>query len=247
MAKSTEITASLEGLGLGANEAAVYIAMLSLGPATVLSISRASGVKRTTIYNVLESLKQKGLVRTDVRGFKQLYAAEHPKKLESMLEQRRGALLDLLPELEAQFDLKRGESFIKYYEGVGAIRNAYFEMLEGLNHDDEFLVVGDPDRWEDMNGSFATEFIRERNRKKLRIRMMLVDSSTARRYKEHETNFQETIKMLPADSKVDTNLVVTPRKVIIQQMLKPSILVSIENKSIITMHTELFNVMWRNL
>jgi len=246
MTNKDEFAASLEELGLSANEAAVYVAMLSLGPATILAISKASDVKRTTIYNVLESLKKKGLARTDIRGFKKLYAAEHPKKLESMLERWKGDLRGLLPELEAVFDLKRGESFIKYYEGAEAICNAYFEVLEDLKHEDEFLVVGDPDRWEDTNRSFASAFIKERNKTKLLVRMMLVDSATASRYKEHEKEFGEEIRLLPADSKIETNLVITPRKVLIQQMLQPSVLVTIENKSIINMHTELFNVMWRN-
>ena len=147
MAKSTEITASLEGLGLGANEAAVYIAMLSLGPATVLSISRASGVKRTTIYNVLESLKQKGLVRTDVRGFKQLYAAEHPKKLESMLDtwnavkaewaDERARLKDRSEELIARLKHDLAESRRKY-------REAYALWIEQLRNPHLLTATGAP-------------------------------------------------------------------------------------------------------
>lgn len=221
--------------------------MLSLGPATILNISKASEVKRTTIYNILESLAKKGLTRVDIKGFKKLYAPEHPKKLEAMLDMRKNDLKDLYPELEAMFNLRGGESFIKYYEGTESIKNAYFELLDTLEHNDEFLVTGDPDRWEDVNNSFAAEFIKRRNKAKLRIRMMLVDSETSRKYKQFEKNFHEEIKLLPADSRLETNLVITPRKILIQQMIQPAVLVTVENKSIINMHVQHFNVMWNNV
>jgi sugar-specific transcriptional regulator TrmB len=247
MAKQSDIIESLENLGLSEYESKVYLAMLSLGPATILNISKASEVKRTTIYNILTSLGKKGLVRIDIKGFKKLYTPEHPRRLESMLELRKNDLKSLYPELEGLFNLRGGESFIKYYEGTESVKNAHFELLDELQHGDEFLVIGDPDRWESVNEDFGTAFIKRRNKIGLHIRMMLVDSETGRKYKEFEQNFQEEIRLLPKDSKLMTNLVVTPHKILIQEMLAPSVLVVIENKSIINMHTELFNVMWREL
>jgi sugar-specific transcriptional regulator TrmB len=237
----------LEVLGLNENESKLYIAMLSLGPSTILSISKAAEIKRTTVYSVLESLNRKGLTRIDVKGFKKLYVAEHPKKLENIFDSRKAELTNLLPELEGLYNLKGGESFIKYYEGSEAIKNVHFELLNSLQHNEEFLVIGDPVSWEKANHSFAKEFIEKRNRTKLQIRMLLTDSELARTYKKFEKNFQEEIRLLPADSKLDTNLVITPKKIFIQQMFSPVILITIENSSVITMHRELFNVMWNGL
>jgi sugar-specific transcriptional regulator TrmB len=238
---------SLENLGLNENESRVYVAMLSLGPAPILAISKASEIKRTTVYNVLESLNRKGLARIDIHGFKKLYAAEHPQKLETMLDSRKVELANLLPQLEGLYNLKGGESFIKYYAGAESIKNVHFELLESLQHNNEFLVIGDPDNWERVNESFASDFIQKRNKTKLQVRMMLTDSELSRKYKEFEQNFQEEIRLLPPTAKLDTNLVVTPRRILIQQMFSPVIVISIENSSVITMHRELFNVMWNGL
>jgi sugar-specific transcriptional regulator TrmB len=237
----------LEGLGLSDNEAKVYISMLSLGSATVAAIAKAANVKRTTIYNVLDSLAEKGLSRIDVKGLKRLYVAEHPKKLENIIENRKANLAALYPELEALYNLKGGESFIKYYEGNDSVRNAYFDLLGSLQHNDEFLVVGNPDRWEEINASFASDFIKKRNTQKLQIRMLLTDSELARKYKKFERNFSEEIKLLPEDSKIETNLVITPRRILVQQMSRPVIVIVIENGSIIRMHRELFNIIWNSL
>lgn len=247
MSNQSKIINILESLGLSDTESQVYFSMLSLGPATILAISKASEVKRTTIYSVLDSLNRKGLTRIEVKGFKKLYVAEHPKKLESILTARKNDLAELFPELEALYNLKGGEAFIKYYKGSESIKNANYDLLESLQHNDEFLVIGDPERWEDVNKSFAKDFIVKRNKHSLRIRMMLTDSELARTYKKFERNFHEEIKLLPADSKLDTNLVITPQKILIQQMFSPVLVITIENKSIINMHRELFNVMWNTL
>jgi sugar-specific transcriptional regulator TrmB len=247
MSNQSKIIGILEDLGLSDTESRVYFAMLSMGPATILAISKASEVKRTTIYNVLEGLNRKGLTRIEIKGFKKLYVAEHPKKLENILDARKNELTNLFPELEALYNLKGGESFIKYYEGSESIKNAYYDMLDTLQHNDEFLVVGDPQRWEDTNKSFAKDFIAKRNKQTLRIRMILADSELARTYKKFERNFNEEIKLLPPDSKIETNFVITPQKIFIQQMFSPVLVVTIENKSIINMHREFFNVMWNTL
>ncbi len=164
-----------------------------------------------------------------------------------MLDSRKAELASLLPELEGLYNLKGGESLIKYYSGSESIRNVYFELIDSLEHNDEFLVIGDPDLWEKVNKSFGADFIKRRNKDKLNIRMILTDSELARTYKKFEKNFQEEIKLLPLGTVLDTNLVVTPRKILIQQMTNPVVVITIENMSAITMHRELFNVMWNGL
>ncbi len=66
-----KIVELLSQIGLSQNEACVYFALLSIGASPVLKIARASGVKRTTVYPVLESLKEQGLVRVESTGLKQ--------------------------------------------------------------------------------------------------------------------------------------------------------------------------------
>ena len=52
----------LEKIGLTEKEAAVYLALLKLGPTTALKIARETGIKRPTVYTTLDALKGRGLV-----------------------------------------------------------------------------------------------------------------------------------------------------------------------------------------
>ena len=56
-------------VGLSENEARVYLSAASLGPSTVQKITGAAGVKRTTGYSVLESLKSRGF-RSRLKGLR---------------------------------------------------------------------------------------------------------------------------------------------------------------------------------
>ena len=94
-----EIKDVLIDFGLSEHEAAVYLSALSLGQSTVNQIAKHSGVKRTTVYPVIESLKRKGIMNVEVKGFKKLFVAESPDKLERIIEEIiRRAIFPIGPE-----------------------------------------------------------------------------------------------------------------------------------------------------
>ena len=57
--KNDKLVKILENLGLSDNEARVYLASLSLGSTTIMKIAQTAEIKRTTVYSVIDSLKQK--------------------------------------------------------------------------------------------------------------------------------------------------------------------------------------------
>jgi len=89
----------LEKLGLDDKEIQVYLSLLEIGEANIAKITKKSGVKRTTVYNAIESLKGKGLVSSTMRKQSTLYVAEDPRKLEQGLNEKLLSLKNILPEL----------------------------------------------------------------------------------------------------------------------------------------------------
>ena len=87
----------LKSIGLEDKEARVYVAMLELGPATVLEIAGKAEVTRPTAYVVIEALKKMGLVNTETRGKKQYFVAESPDQIKVNLD-REQKLIELRKE-----------------------------------------------------------------------------------------------------------------------------------------------------
>lgn len=71
----------LKEYGLHDKEAEVYLAALELGKATGFQIYKKTGLKKPTVYYVLEELHRKHLVGLTSQGKKKYFVAEDPSKI----------------------------------------------------------------------------------------------------------------------------------------------------------------------
>lgn len=239
---------TLTDLNLTEHEAKVYLAALSLGPTTILQIARKSNVKRTTIYDVVEALKNKGLLRIEIDGFKKKYAAEDPRKLQEILERKKLDLNELIPSLRSLQKLPEGESILKYYEGLPAIKSVYNDLINSLEEDDEYYVIANQDYWYNRDKVFFQKFIEKRaeiaRKKNVAIKLLFQDSALAQEQKKKEKEFFETIKILPPNIVFEADFVITPRRVIIHQVKGQDVAIVIENTAIIKTLQEVFKILW---
>lgn len=245
MYKKEKIIKTLEDMGLSENESRVYIASLSLGPSTVQNIAKAAEIKRTTVYTLIESLQKKGLMNIDIAGFKKIYNAASPEQLESVIDQKRENFKKQLPDLLSLYNLKGGESFIKYYEGKEAVMSVYENILKDIKPHERYMVVANAEKVFDIYGKRFNQFVERRAKLNLDIQMIFQDSAWSREYKKYERNYNCSVRFLPKETDLVTNLVVTPQRVLIHQLNPPIIGIVIENKSVIQMHQEIFEILWK--
>lgn len=135
----------LQEIGLSEKEAQVYLALLEVDSESIQDISKKSGINRTTVYPVLESLAQKGLVGEIQDGKKTLYQAAAPERLETFVERQKVLLVekskrlkDIIPEIKG-IQRKEGERpVIKFFEGRDGVVSAYeefYSLLKGTEQD----------------------------------------------------------------------------------------------------------------
>lgn len=147
------IAKDLVKFGLTEKEASVYLALLELDTASVGRIAKKSGVKRTTLYDIISSLQKQNLVGTSRRGAKTLYFAEDPRKFEDMLEEKEHVLHKMLPELLSITNSLERKPKIRYYEGSEGIKQVYKDTLA---YPDQELLEWVP---EEIFGSFDIDFL----------------------------------------------------------------------------------------
>jgi len=123
------IIEQLQLAGLSEREARVYVTTLSLGSASVQEIAHTSQITRTTVYNVIESLLESGLLTSLERKERKMYSAEPPEVIVRMLKAKADELLrrmeaveDLLPELMALEKTIEHRPRMYMYEGREGIR-----------------------------------------------------------------------------------------------------------------------------
>jgi hypothetical protein len=180
----------------------------------------------------------------EVAGFKKKFSAEHPDKLESILEARRARFKELLPEFSALYNLRGGESFIRYYEGIESVKSVYESFLRDIRPHQEYLIMGNVDHWVNADEEYFTDFSFRRAKLPITIKMLVQDTGMGHKWLSLAKNFNAEARMLPTATTLTTNLVITPQRVLIHQLTQPIIGIVIENKSVIRMHQEMYGIMW---
>ncbi len=77
--------------------------------------------------------------------------------------------------------------------------------------------------------------------------MLLRDSAITREHKKFSKNYALNIKILNRESKLNTDIVITPQHLMIQQMTNEVVALVIDNPPIIETHKELFELLWKTI
>lgn len=184
---------NLVQFGLDEKEAKVYLALLELGETNIQRISKKSGVKRTTVYDCIESLKEKRLISIINKKKKTYYYAEDPRKIENQLEEKRESLKQMLPELLAIANVIDKKPKIRYFEGIDGIKDVYKETLKYPNQEILAWITGLPLSNPVFREFFYNYYVPKRKEKKIWIRMISSDDEESRKYKnDDDKTFKKT-------------------------------------------------------
>lgn len=136
-------------VGLSDKEAGVYLALLELGRGTVSQISRKANINRTTGYDILDTLTQKGLVSISGKEPKQEYTAESPENLSTFIAQEIQAKHEalrktenLIPELKSMHNVT-DRPRVRFYEGTEGLMQVYEDTLTSHEPIRAFATVDD--------------------------------------------------------------------------------------------------------
>ena len=100
-ARDVTAMASLRDLGLSEYEARAYRALLKTGPTTAKELSRVSDVPMGRIYDVLNSIEQYNLVRSQSASRPKKYVAVEPTTaLDRLLEDKKRELEEQVGQYE---------------------------------------------------------------------------------------------------------------------------------------------------
>ena len=123
-------------LGLSSKETTTYLTLLENGALNAGSLSKRMGLPRSSVYDSLKSLHERGLVVQSERSQVKLWAAESPETLLSMLSKEasswegvKASFLTLLPELKSRESKDFVTPRFSYFEGVEGVKNILRDML----------------------------------------------------------------------------------------------------------------------
>ncbi|MBS3089263.1 BlaI/MecI/CopY family transcriptional regulator [Candidatus Pacearchaeota archaeon] len=119
----------LTDLGLTEAESKIYFAVLKLKTCTVRDITKECGFHRTNIYDILEQLREKGLISIHKEGKTTRYSASDPNNLYELLREKKELLDSIFPSLEKFYKSSSDEIKVEVFKGDEGMKSAWRDMI----------------------------------------------------------------------------------------------------------------------
>lgn len=139
----------LREIGLTDSEINVYLAVLELGDSTKGPITNKSQVTGSKTYEILERLKQKGLITEYLKNKIKHYKAANPKQLLQYLEEKKQKIdsaetqiRSILPQLLAQYNTSIKDSEVELFTGLKGMQAIFYEQIDIMNPGETAYVIG---------------------------------------------------------------------------------------------------------
>ncbi len=185
----------LSPFGLDENQSKIYLALIQTGPASILEIAQKTGVNRSMLYEIMDSLIALGLVYKSVRGKKIRFVAREPEVIQQLLAQKLQKFEALLPDLKALAEKNMSKPAVTFHEGINGIKQVYL----GAIHSKEkklYAFVGVESllsKTKVLEIFWDEEFKKERQKRNVFGQLIVPDNAAGRKFQiKDNQNFRES-------------------------------------------------------
>lgn len=239
---------ALQEIGLSNAEIKVYLALIKLGATTTGALSRETDTRKSTIYDSLSRLLEKGLVSYSMKGYVKHFEATDPERIIAFIEEKKRALAEseqriarIIPELRSIQAFAKPQAEAHVFLGTEGFKTMRRDVLK--NSDGELMMLGAISREDKVLPYFYQQWTTERIKKKIKCRIL------------HKKRAPETIieksalvqmRFLPKE--IDNPVVINiygDRTVSMIWKKDNPLCFMVINKEIAMAYKEYFDVLWR--
>jgi predicted transcriptional regulator len=244
---SEELKNLLLNLEIPELQAKIYLALLGLGKANYTELSKATKIKRTTLYNLIEKMENRGLVK---RGLdKNRFEPIHPHQVFDSLQKNNLAFYHALPLFQSLINQTGDITKVKFYNSTKGIQQLFLDELGAYKKKKEKILrtvgVG---AFYKMDTDFKDQYLKLRQSTGITTRV--IGSPDLKKYQtEYQHHFANwTVKYLPEGAgSFSARISVSPARVSIIGFLKDNSGIMIESQEIADTFIKLFDYIWKTL
>jgi HTH-type transcriptional regulator, sugar sensing transcriptional regulator len=163
----------LEQLGFTVNEAKTYLHLIKLGPSLAGTIAKKANLDRSSTYNALNSLVNKGIISTAHENKRTTYIPSDPKKIIDYFKEKEEIAKRFLPSLKEQFQFQEGKKKIQLFQGRQGIKTVFQDILDSCDKDKECLVLGSEGQFKKAFPYYAPVYRKKKEEKKFKTKMLI--------------------------------------------------------------------------
>ena len=242
---------TLKRLGFSSKEIDIYLAALKLGSTSFAELAKFARTKRPTTYEILEKLKEKGLISFSRKKGKKIFVVEDPEKVLRLIEQEKEEVLkkeedvkNILPKLKALTKKDTTMPLVKYYEGKEGIWNIV-EDLVGSKEENWIIATG---KIYDILGlkQFTKRIVLKRRQSG--VKLNIIADHHPGNIKGYQANeyFRE-YRFLPGTIDLNSAVYIYDNKIALIFFKEPLSGIIIENKELFLVFKFMFSSLWKEL
>lgn len=232
---------ALQSLGLTQNESKVYTALAALKSASAAELSKASGVIRVNVYDVIESLKDRGLVSLVKKSNKQYYDAAHPKALLELHRKRQQSLqegMKAVEKLSLLFEQPTVKQDVGLFKGKLGLKTVLKEVLDAKT---EILNFGSGGLFPKSYPEYFSIWEARRTKRKILMRIVASEKLKGTIPKKR----LQTIRYLDLEFKNQTSTFIFDDKVAMLMWTAEPFAILIENAELAASNRSYFEYLWK--
>jgi sugar-specific transcriptional regulator TrmB len=239
----------LEKIGLKEKEAKVYISLLKEGPSLANQLAKQTNIIRSSIYDYLEVLVEKGFISYTIKAGKKYFQAVNPDKIldnfKEQKERQESELKDIIPELNKLNLSSTKKANVEVFEGKEGMKTAMSYILK--ERPKEILIYGSSGVGYKLLPYFLEHWHNERIKLKIPIRIIYNKTPEAKeRIKNGPSLKLSKIRFFPIESVSLTGTITYNNSVLITMWnLESPLAILIKSEEISKSYKENFEILWK--
>src|SRR3989344_4022418 len=172
----------LEKIGLSKAEIKVYIALLELGSVPSGSIVKETDFRKSTVYESIRRLQEKGLVSYVIKEGMKYFEAAEPERIVDFVSEQKRKLNEteteakaLASELKRSFDTLKPHAEAHVLAGIEGFKTMRRDVLK--NSKGEHLLIGAISREDEVIPGFFEDWNKQRQKRKIYLKILHKESA----------------------------------------------------------------------
>jgi len=231
------IEKSLKEVGFSSTEVKVYLTLLRLGKSKAGKISENSELNRTTVYDCLRRLAEKGMVKYVMGGNKKIFECANPENLKKYLEEKMDNVSRVAAVLKKIYEEPKEKHNVVLFHGVNGLKSVFQSILREAK---EVCVMDSEGQLVSKMPDYANYFIKQLDKKKIYVKYLV-------RKVGHSNKSSKLTEVRFVDKDTESVAVynIYNDKLAILIWTDPPEAVLIKNRKVADSMRDYFNIIWK--
>ncbi len=235
------IERELHSLNFTDNEIKIYLTLFRIGRAKAGRIAKECALERTSTYNALKRLLEKGVISSIREGKIQYFSPGTPEKILEMLDEKKEIAQTLIPQLKTLQKIEREKENILKFRGYNGVKTVIMDVLKTCETGEEYLIMGTEGQLSERMNTFAKIFVAKKDKKKLHARILMSD-----RYSGNMQSKYTKARYVPQEVISPANISIYDGKVSLVIWSEIPEAIIIDNSEVAKTFRSYFEFMWKH-